>query len=229
MGLRVSPLLETCVNELIIFDFDGTLSDSKTSIVLTFQHACRALGYPVPEPGIIAPLIGLPLVEMFPRSLPPTSSRSALSEGQIDALVQAYRDAYIPIDREHTRLFDGVEAMLTSLGQSKLAIATSKTQSGANASLTRSGLFPHFDLIVGHDTVARPKPNPDMIEHVLRELGVAPDKAVMVGDTHFDLEMADAAGVRAVGVSWGMHGAEGLDRWEVMHSMAALQERLLKL
>ena len=211
------------LNELIIFDFDGTLSDSKTSIVLTFQHACQELGYPVPEPETIAPLIGLPLVEMFPRSLP-----MVLPDGQIDALVQAYRDAYIPIDREHTKLFDGVEAMLTSLGHYKLAIATSKTQSGANASLTRSGLFPHFDLIVGHDTVARPKPNPDMIEHVLQELGVAPEKAVMVGDTHFDLEMADAAGVRAVGVAWGMHGAEGLDRWEVLHSMEALQARLLQ-
>lgn len=216
------------MNELIIFDFDGTLSDSKTSIVLTFQHACRELGYPVPEPEVIAPLIGLPLVEMFPRSLSPSQSRSALGEEQIEALVQAYRGAYIPIDRQHTRLFDGVEAMLTSLGQYKLAIATSKTQSGANASLTRSGLFPHFDLIVGHDTVARPKPNPDMIEHVLQELGVAPDKAVMVGDTHFDLEMADAAGVRALGVAWGMHGAEGLERWEVLHSMDALEARLLQ-
>lgn len=214
------------MNELIIFDFDGTLSDSKTSIVLTFQHACRALGYPVPPSETIAPLIGLPLVEMFPGSLPATDSRGALSGGEVDALVQAYRDAYIPIDLEHTRLFDGVEAMLTSLVDRKLAIATSKTQSGANASLTRSGLFPHFDLIVGHDTVARPKPNPDMIEHVLAQLGVAPERAVMVGDTHFDLEMADAAGVRAVGVSWGMHGAEGLSRWEVVDSMAALRATL---
>ncbi|MFT5584642.1 MAG: phosphoglycolate phosphatase [Cognaticolwellia sp.] len=217
------------MNELIIFDFDGTLSDSKTSIVLTFQQACVELGYPAPTSEIIAPLIGLPLVDMFPRSLPPVNGRSALSVEQIDALVQAYRGAYIPIDREHTRLFGGVEDMLSSLGNYKLAIATSKTQSGANASLTRSGLFPHFDLIVGHDTVARPKPNPDMIEHVLRELGVAPDKAVMVGDTHFDLEMADAAGVRAVGVSWGMHGAEGLARWDVVHTMAALQDTLLRL
>ncbi len=216
------------MNELIIFDFDGTLSDSKTSIVLTFQHACRELGFPEPSSETIAPLIGLPLVEMFPRSLPPVNGQGALSVAQIDALVQAYRGAYIPIDREHTRLFDGVPAMLSMLGAYKLAIATSKTQSGADASLTRSGLFPYFDLVVGHDTVARPKPNPDMIEHVLRELGVAPDKAVMVGDTHFDLEMADAAGVRAVGVSWGMHGAEGLARWEVVHSMAALQETLLE-
>lgn len=214
------------MNELIIFDFDGTLSDSKTSIVLTFQHACRSLGYPVPEADVIAPLIGLPLVEMFPGSLPESNERAALKEGEVDALVQAYRDAYIPIDRQHTKLFDGTEAMLSSLGAYKLAIATSKTQSGANASLRRSGLFPRFDLIVGHDTVARPKPNPDMIEHVLAELNVAPEKAIMVGDTHFDLEMADAAGVRALGVSWGMHGAAGLARWEVVHSMAALQAAL---
>lgn len=214
------------MHELIIFDFDGTLSDSKTSIVLTFQHACRSLGYPVPAPEVIAPLIGLPLVEMFPGSLPATAERGALSTDEVDALVQAYRKAYIPIDREHTALFAGVEALLTSLADFKLAIATSKTQSGANASLTRSGLFPRFDLIVGHDTVARPKPNPDMIEHVLAELGVAADKTVMVGDTHFDLEMADAAGVRAVGVSWGMHGAEGLKRWEVVHTMEALLETL---
>lgn len=206
--------------ELIIFDFDGTLSDSRHSIVLCFQGACRERGFEAPDEQVIAPLIGLPLVEMFPRSL------GELGIPEIDALVQSYRDLYVPIDLQHTSLFEGVPELLSGLAGRRMAIATSKSQQGAERSVGRAGLTHHFEMLVGHDSVARPKPNPDMIEFILERTGVAPQDAVMVGDTTFDLEMADNAGVRAVGVSWGMHGAERLARWEVVQDMAGLRGAL---
>jgi len=202
--------------KLVVFDFDGTLSDSRTSIIKTFQHACIELGTLVPQPEDIATRIGLPLVQMFEELVP---------DGPNAALVLGYREAYVAIDRLHTTLFPGVHSLLGHL-PGLLAIATSKSQSGAEASVGRSGLTPHFDLIVGHDTVARPKPNPDMLEYICAALDVAPSEAVMVGDTTFDLEMADNAGMRAIGVAWGMHGSARLSRWEVVDSMGALRASL---
>ena len=73
----------------------------------------------------------------------------------------------------------------------------------------------------------RPKPFPDMLVHICSVLDVAPSEAVRVGDTTFDLDNADNAGMRAVGVAWGMHGPERLERWEVVHSMEALGSALL--
>lgn len=206
--------------KLVVFDFDGTLSDSRSSIVRTFQEASMREGFDAPSEAAVAQKIGLPLVQMFEQILP------GISAAQNAALVASYKASYVAIDSIHTSLFEGVEALLSSLERYTLAIATSKSQTGAEASVGRAGLTAHFDLIVGHDTVARPKPNPDMLEHICTMLSIPASEAVMVGDTTFDLEMADNAGMRAIGVGWGMHGATGLSRWPVVHSVSELREAI---
>ncbi|MCP4808352.1 MAG: HAD family hydrolase [Proteobacteria bacterium] len=198
---------------LIVFDLDGTLSDSRAAILATFADACRAHGEHVPTEDAISARIGLPLEEMFSQVVP---------RGDAAALSATYRSTYIPHDAVHTRLFPGAIDLLVALADRRLAIATSKSQKGAENSVTRAGIRPHFDVVLGQDSVARPKPHADMLVEVMRRAGVAPDRTVMVGDTTFDLEMADAAGVRGIGVAWGHHGAERLGRWEVAGSMREL-------
>jgi phosphoglycolate phosphatase len=197
---------------LVVFDLDGTLSDSREAIVRTFEAACLDHGVPAPQDKAVADMIGLPLVHMF----------ETLTVGPIAPLVQTYKDRYVEFDRRHTRLFPGILELLEGLDTLK-AVATSKMQLGAERSLERAGITAHFDQIIGHDAVPNPKPHPDMLLEVLRRAGVSRDDAVMVGDTTFDMDMADAAGVRGIGVSWGAHGASGLSRWETAHTVDQLR------
>lgn len=183
---------------LAVFDLDGTLSNSQRAIVSTFQEVAAQHGEGLDTASVVG-LIGLPLDVMFPRLLPGRD---------VAALVAAYRAAYLRHDAEHTRLFDGVLGVLERLRAAgwRLAVATSKRQAGAEASVTRLGIRDRFALIIG-DSPERPsKPHPAMLEHVLSTLETPASDAVMIGDTTFDLEMARSAGVASVGVGWGMHG-----------------------
>jgi phosphoglycolate phosphatase len=92
----------------------------------------------------------------------------------------------------------------------RLAVATSKVQSGAVAQLEAAGIANHFEVVAGYDSVERPKPDPQLALHVLERLGVGPDRAIVVGDTTHDLLMARGAGVRAVAVTYGAHDAATL-------------------
>ena len=203
---------------LIVFDLDGTLSNSRGAIVATFQEACLAHGFAEPAEAEIAGRIGLPLARMF-RELAPG--------GDVDGLIETYRAAYLAHDAVHTRLFPGIPELVRDL-DGTLALATSKTTAGAEHNLRRLGLRPHFTVVLGHDAVERGKPEPDMLLEVMRRAGRGPGETVMVGDTTFDLEMADAAGVRGLGVAWGSHGAEGLARWPVARDTAELGRLLAR-
>jgi phosphoglycolate phosphatase len=141
-------------------------------------------------------------------------------------LVLAYREVYVALDQRHTTLFPGVAALLDGLAGRHLAIATSKSQSGADASVLGAGLTHHFQQIVGHGRLPRPKPFSHILELICETAGIPPSRAVMIGDTTFDLEMTDNAGVRAIGVAWGMHGPDRLGRWPVVHTVSELVDAL---
>lgn len=208
--------------DLIVFDLDGTLADSRAAIVATFQQAARQHALPPPPPEAVTALIGLSLEIMFPRLYP--------DYPHPERLVAAYRSGYRANDAVHTRVFDGALQTLDRIRAThhRTAIATSKRQDGAQHTVGRLGLREHVDLIAG-DVPERPgKPHPAMLQYVLSTLNVAPERAVMVGDTTFDLEMARAAGVDAIGVAWGAHGPERLSPLApVVHTWAALEKRML--
>ena len=94
--------------------------------------------------------------------------------------------------------------LLRDLGV-RLAVATSKIQSGAVAQLEAAGIAKHFEVIAGYDSVERPKPDPQLALHVLNRLGLEPPQAIVVGDTTHDLLMARGAGVPAIAVTYGAH------------------------
>ena len=108
-------------------------------------------------------------------------------------------------------LYEGVREFLDAVRREGrwMAMATGKSRPGALRVVAEHGLAPYFPIIKTGD-VCRPKPDPDMLLQILDELGLPPDRAIMVGDTTFDVDMANAAGVRAVGVTCGAHGREEL-------------------
>ena len=194
--------------QLIMFDLDGTLVDSQSSIVASMSAAFRDAGLPAPAPEAVRRIVGLRLevaiARLAPEADPPL----------VDRLAAGYRQRFVALrgrpDYEET-LFPGAREALEALNQPEvcLGIATGKNRRGLNLVLEHHGLSEHFVVLKTADD-GPGKPHPGILESAMSEIGVAARKTVMVGDTTYDVEMACNAGVRAVGVSWGYHEPEEL-------------------
>lgn len=189
----------------IIFDWDGTLADSTASIVQAMQSAAPECGLPVPTEAAVLDIIGLGLPEAIYRVWP------GIDAEQMQALRQYYSEHYIQLTTMESRLFPGVPDTLQSLrgADRRLAVATGKSRKGLDRALHSTGLAGHFEATRCADEGAG-KPDPEMLHVLLEQLGARPEEAVMVGDTEYDLDMAQRAGMRSVGVSYGAHDADRL-------------------
>lgn len=193
---------------LAIFDCDGTLVDSQHAIVTAMTAAFTATDLPSPPRPTILSIVGLSLEGAMARLAPEASS------DQVAALCQHYR-AFNTRLRESGQafdpLYDGIAELIPALSAEGwlLGIATGKAMRGLRHVLQVHGLTERFVTLQTADHHPS-KPHPSMIEAALTETGVAPDQAVMIGDTSFDMMMAQAAGVRALGVGWGYHTPEEL-------------------
>lgn len=190
--------------ELLIFDWDGTLMDSAGLIVRCIQASCRDMGLEVPSREAASHIIGLGLREALERVAP------GLPEDHYPELVEHYRRHYLSQD-EHLALFDGAEELIRELhGRGHLlAVATGKARRGLDRAFGQTGLKSWFHASRTADETFS-KPHPAMIEELLEELAVTPDKALMIGDTTHDLEMARNAGIASLAAGYGAHPPETL-------------------
>lgn len=191
--------------DLVIFDWDGTLMDSVGRIVSSMQATAKALDLSVPSDQAVRDIIGLSLMPAFDRLFP------GLDEGSRAALLAEYRDQYVELDPTPTPLFPGVEVMLARLGASgkTLAVATGKARAGLDRVFAATGLAGHFVTSRTADD-AQSKPHPEMLTQILAETGISAERALMIGDSQLDMAMAKAAGVKALGVGFGVHSPEQL-------------------
>ena len=189
---------------LVIFDVDGTLVDSQAEIVAAMTLAFAAEGLAMPERDAVLSIVGLSLVEAFAMLCPDSD------DAQRDRLVDAYKDSFVSLrgeNKEMGPMFPGALAAIRKLQEQEhtlLAIATGKSRRGLDKVLERhqlTGVF-HSEQVADYHPS---KPHPSMILTALGDTGVAQDRAVMLGDTTFDMDMARAAGVKKIGVSWGYH------------------------
>lgn len=192
---------------LVVFDWDGTLMDSADHIVAAVRAAATDLGWRPPAPESVREVIGLGLREAVGRALPD------LHEADYERFVNRYRIRFLDPATARSVPFAGVSRLLEDLAGDGwwLAVATGKGRQGLDRALDETGLAAHF-LTSRCADETRSKPHPAMLEEILDELGVFPDEAVMVGDTEFDLEMAANARVDALGVGWGAHPRDRLQR-----------------
>ena len=184
----------------VVFDLDGTLVDSTRVLLAAHDAAWASVGERRPSDEAILELIGLPLTHIM-RVLGPKHDPVALAE--------VYSRAYMEAAPRYERLFEGMQELLDQ--PFRAAVATGKSQRGAERVVKHFGLEKRFEIVLGGDSVPRPKPYPDLLDAIMDETGAR--ELVMVGDTTFDLEMAHAAGVRGIGVSWGHHPVERLRPW----------------
>jgi phosphoglycolate phosphatase len=184
---------------LLVFDWDGTLVDSARAIVACIQAACRELGLPVPDDARASHVIGLGLQDALAYAIP------GLPQADYGRVVESYRRHFLARDPE-IPLFAGTREMLAGLRRRGhvLAIATGKSRVGLARGLDNTGLQSLFSATRCADQCA-PKPAPDMLHELMRELGADAERTLMIGDTVHDLLMAARAGVPAVGVSHGAH------------------------
>ena len=215
--------------KLIVFACDGTLVDSAGVIAKCMADAFQAFDIPAPSLDDVRVVIGLPLETACARVLAAIGAADAPASAIADAYKLAFRGRRAAHNTPEP-LYPGVAALLRDLAATDavLGVATGKSQRGLRATLGAHGLLDHFMGLQTADD-APGKPAPDMLLNLSRDLGCAPDAMVMIGDTTFDMEMAAAAGVRAIGVAWGYHPPDALAQpgaAEIAADAAALRHAL---
>ncbi|WP_338845335.1 HAD-IIIA family hydrolase [Massilia sp. W12] len=201
--------------DLIVFDWDGTLMDSTATIVAAIQAAARDLQLPTPSQADASWVIGMGLAEAMQRIAPD------LAPSQYQQMMERYHYHYV-LRKDETVLFDGVPHMLDELAQMgyQLAVATGKSRAGLERAMHDSGLQHRFDATRCADETFS-KPHPAMLLELCEQLGHAPERCVMIGDTTHDLQMAQNAGAHGVAVSYGAHPDHLLDTCRYLYKAAS--------
>ena len=195
------------MNRIVVFDCDGTLVDGQAAICDTMDEAFAAAALPPPDRNEVRRMVGLSLPQAL-RLLAPEAD--AHHETVLAHYKEGFRARRLSGTLEEP-LYDGIADLLKRLDQRgwHLGVATGKSDRGLEACLTGHGVR---DLFLTLQTADRhpSKPHPAMLQQALRDAGAEPGAAIMVGDTTFDVEMAVAAGVCAIGVAWGYHAPSEL-------------------
>lgn len=198
---------------LVIFDVDGTLVDSQADILGAMTRAFEAQNLDVPSRDEVLGIVGLSLPVAMAR-LAPDAPRS-VQAGLVDDYKTAYVDMRAKVGAaQSSPLYPGARDALETLYRSPnilMGVATGKSKRGLDKLVAAHDLK-HFFVTEQVADFHPSKPHPSMILQAMADAGVSPQDTVMVGDTSFDMDMAAAAGVRGIGVSWGYHPVNALGR-----------------
>ena len=208
----------------VLFDLDGTLIDSIELILNSAKHAFRDRNGHVPTDAEWLTGVGIPLATMF--------RRYAHDDADVDALIAKYREYQLA---NHDRLVTSYHLVVETVDGLRaaghpLGIVTSKTGWLAQRGLDNVGLGAHFDVIVGCDTYEKHKPDPGPVLFALDKLGYEPRDAVFVGDSIYDMQAGNAAGVTTIGALWGPFSREDLAASQPSHYLERISDlpRLLE-
>jgi len=204
---------------LLVFDWDGTLMDSEASIVICMQAAISDLGCEPRDRESIKNIIGLGLREAIDTLYPGTD------ETFLKAMVERYRYHFLGGSEYHSDLFPGAAETIRALSEAGylLAVATGKGRKGLDMVLEKTGLGEYFDATRCADETFS-KPHPQMLEEVMEVLGAEPGQTLMIGDTEYDMQMANNAHTHALAVSYGVHERPRLLQHRPLHCLDAIDE-----
>ncbi|MBR1882882.1 MAG: HAD family hydrolase [Muribaculaceae bacterium] len=185
----------------IIFDFDGTLADTQSSILATVSATLQELNLPVPDGEAINQLIGLPLRDTF------VKAAGVEDEKLIDRCVLLYRELFDDIAAKTVCLFPQVKETILTLRQwgIMVAVASSRGRDSLQSFLRMFGLQEHVSAVLGEQDVRHKKPAPDMVLHILEQTASLPQESLVVGDTTYDILMGQRAFCRTCAVTYGNH------------------------
>lgn len=206
---------------VVLFDLDGTLVDSIALILDSYRQVFAHFGVEDVDPGSMRPWIGLPLEDSF----------RALDPARAEAMTAHYREVMLAAHDAMIRPCPGAAELVRALDAAgaRQGVVTSKRRELARRGMVATGL-PAIDLVIGQEDSDRHKPDPAPLRIALEHLGTAPAEAVYVGDAPTDLRAAHAAGMAAIGVTWGAADRATLEAERpraVVEDMAALRALLL--
>lgn len=167
--------------KLIIFDFDGTLGDTRRNIVVTMQDVMKELGLPLQDEDVCASTIGLPLKGCYAKMFP------QLNADELERCAEVQRSQEI-----------------------SLAIASSRTSESLRDLLNRMEMLSYFSCIIGAQDIIHAKPNAEPVLKILDILGFRADETLVVGDMDVDILMGANARTKTCGVTWGNSTREEL-------------------
>lgn len=205
-----------------MFDWDGTLMDSISKIVESMQSSAKHLGLPVPDYDQAKDVIGISLLPALKKLFDIDDEKAAMD------LFHTYKKQF----KDHTQisspLFAGAIELLQELKERGyiLAVATGKARPGLEHNWHHSNTKHFFSTSRTADD-AKSKPSPDMLQQILSELNLSADQVVMVGDTTYDMAMAEAINMDRIGVSFGVHSADVLQKHKPLAVIDSLDELLL--
>lgn len=210
--------------KVAIFDWDGTLVDSVEHIADSLHQAATELGFPALEREAYRNIIGLGIEEALESLYP------GISRADMKAMREGYGRYFFTKATTPREVFAGMAEVLVDLrgAGGGCAVATGKSRRGLDKALVSSGLGPHFDITRCADET-RSKPDPAMLAEILAFYGIEAAEAVMIGDTIYDMEMAQRIGMPAIGVEWGVHDRRTLARFgprDIVTTVAELRRAL---
>ncbi len=204
---------------LLVFDWDGTLSDSLQHIVNSIRYAIKKLGLPEKPEEAIKNIIGLGLEEALQRLCP------GIDALQSKNMASYYREHYASSTANNISLFPGTAEIIKLLHANghELAVATGKSRRGLDKALQDSGLDEFFHYSRCADETFS-KPHPQMLEDIMDIFDARPERVLMIGDSEHDLQMAKNAGVCSAAVTYGAQDKEYLLKFEPLTCFNSLNE-----
>ena len=193
------------MKKAILFDLDGTLTDSGEGIINCAQYAFQQMGYPVPPREEMGVFVGPPLWDTF--------EKFGIPKERTDEAVQIFRSRYVPIGKFENTPYPGIRELLEALGAegNLLYVATSKPETTAVEVLEHFDLARYFDRICGADLEKKRNSKDAVIAYLLNMTG-SDAEMVMVGDTEYDVLGAAAHGIPTIGVSWGYGDVAAMEK-----------------
>ncbi|HHS3000651.1 TPA: HAD family hydrolase [Staphylococcus argenteus] len=190
----------------IIFDFDGTIADSKTCSLIATKKAFNDYGLNIPSDEQIEYYMGIPIEESFN-----LMSAIKLNDKELTELMALFRENYKETEAHHLKIYKGMQEQLESLHQNyKLFVVSSKRTNVLERNLSKLGVAKLFVEVIGSDKVKKYKPSPDGIIYILQKYDLQKKETIYVGDAVFDIKMAKNADIDSCAVTWGSHSIEVL-------------------
>ena len=189
--------------DLIMFDLDGTLADTKGDLATAVNLTLQDFGLALKPPEVIYTYVGDGVRHLLQRSF------DGSKEGVLEQAVEAFRKHYLTHLVDTTCLYPGIESVLEHFKEKKRAVITNKPEEYTLKLINGLKAQHHFDLIIGSNGVYPLKPDPGMILSALEQLGVSSERALMIGDSVNDIRASRCAGVKVCAVGYGL-GDSGL-------------------
>ena len=203
--IRIHRAFDPRKIQLVIFDLDGTLIDSRLDLVHSVNAAIRHIGRPELPDHVIASYVGDGAPILIQRALGGEQVDEAVIRKGLEYFLSYYREHKL----DHTTLYPGITDALAAIQNSanghprKLAVLTNKPVNPSRAIVDALRLGPFFMQVYGGNSFATKKPDPEGARKLLAETGIAPEHAVIVGDSHTDIETGHNAGLWTIGVTYG--------------------------